>query len=168
MPKNSLPHHSQWPEGPRPVPSPILRHVLLLTGAALTEGAEPRTPSTPGGSGLGTSPWCLSGAPSLADGRGQAGSLGKLDTCRSLGSLPHLSGHYWSGLIAHWQTRYSPGTQGAPGWHRTGGCHCAGLLGTASGPHKTGSSWASSSPRQDLEGEIQAQGLFSFPQTIFF
>lgn len=53
MPENSLPRHGQWPKGPAPDPSPIPRHVLLLTGAALAEGAEPRTPSTPGGNGQG-------------------------------------------------------------------------------------------------------------------
>lgn len=30
-----------------------------------------------------------------------------------------------------------------------------------------GSFWTSSSPHQDLEGEIQAQNLINFPQTLF-
>lgn len=45
--------------------------------------------------------------------------------------------------------------------------HCADLSGTAAGPHTMGTSQTSSSPHQDLQGEIQAQGFVSFPHKCF-
>lgn len=79
--------------------------------------------------------------------RAGQGAKGNSDLpLRSPRPLTHLSGHHWSGSTAHWQTHCNLGTREAQGWHHTGGCRRAGLLGTAAGPHIMGTSWTSSSP----------------------
>lgn len=165
---------NSWAKGRRPVPSPIPSP--LQRGSVPAEPPKPRAASTTWREWLGIpqgllsapSPGHLKGGPSMADGGGQGRELREAQTSPAVSAVsPYLNGHYWSGQTAHGQTRYSLGTQGARGWHRTGGCHCADLSGTAAGPHTMGTSQTSSSPHQDLQGEIQAQGFVSFPHKCF-